>query len=500
MGKEKIMVYSLEEKVQNFAICSRVGIILLQFLSNLIIPDHDANVFQKPLNLSYTKTQIDKITELLFKGLTHWDAQYFLHISEYGYTYENTIAFFPLFPVIIRQLSNLTLSMLNYISFYFHLNNFVSMHSMLIIVSVLFNNLLFIYTSKILFNLSLVVLKSQKLAFISSILFCINPASIFFSAVYSESLYCFLIFYGLLQINKNNNVLSCLIMGMTGATRSNGLINLGFVIYQYIKMRFKAKTLLMFSLVFSMGVFLTIIPFVIYQMYCYVKFCHPHRENLPLFIRQYGVSNDYVFPGNRSTWCNDSYPIAYSYVQNRYWNVGFLNYYELKQLPNFLLAFPMIYIVGRGTYDFVKNYKFSLIFLGIVDKELEGELPLRIFPYVAHVAFLTIFGILMVHVQVITRLLASSSPLPYWYSAIALSKTIKVPAERETVLDKLNKKREKSRDSCFYECDKTKNSYWKNFLFTVENSFEKYPLFIKWYFIIYFFIGTVMFSNRLPWT
>mgnify|MGYP002050440369 CR=1 FL=1 len=39
-------------------------------------------------------------------------------------------------------------------------------------------------------------------------------------------------------------------------------------------------------------------------------------------------------------WCRERVPSIYAHVQRTYWNVGFLRYYELKQLPNFALAAP----------------------------------------------------------------------------------------------------------------------------------------------------------------
>ena len=43
-----------------------------------------------------------------------------------------------------------------------------------------------------------------------------------------------------------------------------------------------------------------------------------------------------------SPWCDKLIPLPYSYIQDSYWNVRLLRYFELKQIPNFLLAAPMI--------------------------------------------------------------------------------------------------------------------------------------------------------------
>lgn len=488
------MSYSLEEKIQWFAILSRITIIFLQFWSNVLIPDHDAGVFQKPLDPNVTETKLDRIVTNVLGGFSRWDAQYFLHIAEYGYTYENTLAFFPLFPLLIRQVTYFILFIVNNIlGSFLPCRDIISMHNALLLVAVVFNNSLFVKTSLTLYKLSLHVLKDEKLSYIAAILFCVNPASIFFSAAYSESLYCFLVFYGLLQIEIKNSIVNYIVIGMSGLTRSNGLINIGFIAYKYMKLKAHKNSTFFFNIIFSIGIFLSILPFLIYQTYCYVKFCIPNTVALPHFIFSHGIENGYVFPGSNSSWCRRPVPFAYSYVQEHYWNVGFLKYYQLKQIPNFILALPIVCIVLSGVRRFVGSYRTLILYLGFIEGNVRGELPLATFAYVAHCFALTVFSVLMIHVQVATRLLASSSPVPYWFCASMLSPAFKETVERD-VLGKLTKKS----NGLFYECYSNRKSKWKTFLLT-EN-FEGFSFFIKYYFLSYFVVGTVLFSNYLPWT
>ncbi|KAH9978724.1 hypothetical protein BGW80DRAFT_1435149 [Lactifluus volemus] len=97
-------------------------------------------------------------------------------------------------------------------------------------------------------------------------------------------------------------------------------------------------------------------------------------------------------------WCNDFIPSIYTHVQRTYWHVGFLSYWTFAQLPNILLALPLL----------VPLLLYSMSHISCS--------PLKSTAHAVHAA---IFGLTLLtnaHTQIALRLLPAL-PSTYWAAA-----------------------------------------------------------------------------------
>ena len=387
---------------------------------NAVIPDHDAKVFNPP-SLLKNRTFIDSAIEYLLGGFRRWDGIYFIHIAEYSYTYENTIAFFPLFPFIVGKLTEL-IALFS--------DPYILRRNVALTVAVVVNFIIFVKTAKIFYHLGVFVLKDKNLAYKAAILFCINPASIFFSATYSEAMYTYILFSGMLYACRGQHLIASTLFGLSSAARSNGVVALGFVAHAVGKSLLKNISFTYYSKISGIAkyfrfaiifveafvpsmfyTFLCLLPFALYQYYIYDLFCVSQTPPLASHIVEYGHSQNYLIVGDQpSEWCNNSVPLSYSYIQNKHWDVGFLNYYQFKQIPNFILAAPIIFLSVSACacyYRLNRQLCLTLGFLSDVDVKktdkpdnVIGYASARLFPFIGHLLVLTAFGCFFIHIQV----------------------------------------------------------------------------------------------------
>ena len=423
--------YVLEINSGNFIIC-------LQAFFNYLMPDHDAKVFNPPS--THRISNWDVIVNLLLGGFRRWDAVYFLHIAEHGYTYENSLAFFPLFPMVVRFLAKTLFSPLLFIMNY---------QSVLLITAVAVNLICFIQSAKMLYALGVKVLGDDMLSYKAAQLYCINPASIFFSAAYSESMFALMSFWGMFYVEDGSLLKAALFFSLSAGTRANGIVNAGYILHKkFIELCQKMSSLqksqfnntftmvmaVMSTLWFSAwsAIFLLTVcmaSFIFFQFYAYEMYCSvpASKEDMPSHILNYGNENHYKMPHTGlASWCHDHLPFSYFYVQNTHWDNGFLRYYHFKQIPNFLLAAPMVglclfavslyigknttYCVTLGLYDprdsAHKKSDDGDEEMGVTGRKALGFENKRCLTYIIHMLFLVVFGMLCMHVQV------GSSPIP----------------------------------------------------------------------------------------
>ena len=104
------------------------------------------------------------------------------------------MAFFPFYPWLLRILARTLQLVLQY---------FASERSLLLACGWVLNSVFFALAAVSLYRLTLALFGKKNVALVSSLLFCFNPASVFMSSLYTESLFCCLQFTALCYLDAN---------------------------------------------------------------------------------------------------------------------------------------------------------------------------------------------------------------------------------------------------------------------------------------------------------
>lgn len=372
-GSESIM--KAERMLFRYAAKSRLFVFATAIVSSLIIGT--------PFDTSTSLISQMEYIPYALQCPANWDGAYYTRIALKGYEYEESHAFFPLFAIISRIIGK------NFILGWLSNNDALS----IAIGGAFWNNILFIVTAIVLFRLGCIVLNDDKLAMRAALLFCYNPASIFFSVAYSESMFTLLSFTGMYflisprrnfsAVNFQSRLAATVFFALATLTRSNGALFGLFSIWAAYN-SFMASTRDRRSLIkatFELGAvglihFTALLSVLGYGWYLY---CWDNPNKRP--------------------WCTNWIPNIYTYVQEKYWNIGLFRYYEKKQLPNFLLALPSLFL----SFEAIIHFGFR-----------KRIVP---WPFLVHALVLLLVAVPFMHIQVYTRFIASSSPLFYWYCA-----------------------------------------------------------------------------------
>ncbi|KAG9332258.1 hypothetical protein JZ751_015467 [Albula glossodonta] len=408
--------------VLQFAVFTRVATLLLQAVCNALIPDHAADAFSPPR--AEEPRLLDPPVEALLGGLSRWDAEHFLFIAERGYLYEHNFAFLPLLPLALRAVAGVLLR---------PLAGWLTVRGRLLLAVAGLNSALFVLSTLALYGLGRVTLGDRRLALLSSLLLCLSPANVFLAAGYSESLFAALTFGGVWLLERGSPLRASLVLSLATAARANGLVNAGFLVYLPLRWgltqaggvgtrgtgRLQSSLRLIWIalrvlLTAGLGSALIILPFAVFQLYGYWTFCRPSlrpEQVSPALLELVWVKG-YRVPdasGPLPVWCSQRLPLLYSYIQDAYWDVGFLRYFQLRQIPNFLLALPMAALVAMAAWTYAVANPALCLRLGLwgeglkpgAEKPSAGFLSPRVLVYVVHAAVLLGFGFFCMHVQLL---------------------------------------------------------------------------------------------------
>ncbi|XP_042445987.1 GPI mannosyltransferase 2-like [Zingiber officinale] len=447
------------------ALLSRLSLLTLIAFWRLLFASYDTSASLNPSCLS-TAARDQPPEAVLWPRLgavieasVVWDGVFFLRIAQCGYEYEQAYAFLPLLPACIVLLSR---------SVFAPLVPIIGYRAVLAISGYLLNNLAFLLAAVFFYRVSVIVLKDTASALRASVLFCFNPASIFYSSIYSESLYALFSLGGIYYVFSGANTVAILLFALSGSARSNGALNAGYFCFQALRHAYDAinhkKKLLAAQaiLIGAIQSILVFVPFLAFQEYGYFTICLG------------GNSTD------SRPWCNERVPLLYGFLQSHYWGVGFLRYFQVKQLPNFLLASPtlslaigsvilysnLLYEAFQPLHMHKKN-DFTLVSKSVEsnkssdaphasandmsynngqakkkikrrkqqeikqkisvcseDHKSPDQIPqskeeidlILVLPFILHLAFLTFTAFFVMHVQVSTRFLSASPPI-YWFAS-----------------------------------------------------------------------------------
>ncbi|KAH7135829.1 GPI mannosyltransferase 2 [Dendryphion nanum] len=346
---------------------------------------------------------IDRLTLRLLR----WDALYFVSAAQRDYVYEQEWAFSWAYShIILRRFSQ-----------YIPGHSGSSLNSY-VWAGIIFSNICHLISVLVLHRLLRLIVnrpQERQLPFIACILHILSPAGLFLSAPYAEGLFSALNFTGMLcyviarttahsmgawGFYQDAYLLgSGLFFALASLFRSNGLLSGLILLYDVIHAlpailtgqwsRHDARRIGVTCVAGSFIAAGFIMPqFLAYRIYCTVQ-----------------GNNENVRP-----WCNRIIPSIYTWVQSHYWNVGFLRYWTLSNVPLFLLAAPMIWILIKSSVTVLQGHFQSPGLKPSAPPDLSfSHLAL---PQLA----LAIAATTSFHVQVINRL---SSGYPMWYLVIA---------------------------------------------------------------------------------
>lgn len=428
------------------------AIYILCILSDNLLHDHIASGVE-----SFAMSFTSHITQFLLQPFTKWDSVYYLQIATTGYTNEKQLVFFPLYPALMKYVSILFVQM-----------STLNQMECTIISGLLISAMCRILSPVVLYNILLRLDIDDRTSRNSALCFVYNPAGIFFTTVYTESLFACLSWLGFLMFlskDLGQSLLASVPLLLASCTRSNG--NLNSVVVMVVSAIRVGQLICEGNSIKGVGrrkkesrsarairgdvvceaikaVAVSICcwtPYIVFSLVGRMVMCDIPSGKAMSWLRRLLYSAVVADTDTLSEYCSDTATSLspYAYLQSKYWNVGFLRFYQWRQTPNFLLAVPITVLaffvincaadtVWKSWRSIMRPNKRHVIGRSPHQKEpvswmeafLADRLPAVLdlckqihLPFLLHLVCLLVLALLYAHVQITTRLLCSTSPLIY---------------------------------------------------------------------------------------
>jgi len=349
--------------VAALACLSRLSVLMLAVASDLLLPDHT------PSGALLASFDADCGAAAVLRPFTRWDSAHFLNVAQHGWRDDWNFAFFPLYPMLLRAAAA-ALAVLGLP---------LCPQEQLVLGGVLLSNAAFVAAACCLHALTLEVLRDRDIARRATLLFCLSPASVFFSSLYTESAFALATFGGFLLLERGGRALAAaLLLCAASALRANGLLNAIVVVAHAAiaaaaasqqpatprdegeagcasgtssrRARWRAACVPAAYGGVRCGLELALVlaPYAVWAAFGYSRFCALTAAATATPVRHHDATAASAALATPPRWCNDRLPDVYAHVQRVYWNVGPLRYFQLRQLPNFALATPALLLCAAG--------------------------------------------------------------------------------------------------------------------------------------------------------
>lgn len=356
---------------------------------------------------------------------------------------EQAHAFFPFFPFLVNSAA---------ICWMFLVPSFLlppTYECLLVMAGVFINFLCTLVGSMALYSLTVSVLPTSlqsserhRVATAACLVYGIwNPAIVFFATNYSESLFGALALSGHVAFIQNMYWLALPTWMLASWTRANGTIHSLWLVFQLLgcvchfiqggRKPARSTPMSVAAGLCLVGAALIFLPLRYHDLNGYTAHCTLETQTRP-------------------SWCqHESASFSlYAWTQREHWNVGPFRYYEAKQIPNFLLAAPILILsvvgvvrwIGMSMTHFGRGKLPRAPYLLLVGWPLEAlsdfvertnpnmreeETPEMAYSYLinnpgllghyAILAGLTLLCLIVAHVQISTRMIMSSTPAIVWF-------------------------------------------------------------------------------------